>query len=56
MKKLTVLLLIASLGFVSCGPKRYKCGAYRRCETQKAPVQQENTTVAEAVYTSESAL
>ncbi|WP_165396022.1 hypothetical protein [Flavobacterium sp. J27] len=40
MKKIIALLLFTGLFFSSCGPKRYKCGPYRKCqiewkETQK---------------------
>ena len=32
MKKVFALLLIGSFALTSCGPRRYKCGPYRRCE------------------------
>lgn len=42
MKKgsLIYLLMIIVLTTVSCGPRRYKCGPYRKCElkTQPQPV------------------
>jgi hypothetical protein len=37
MKKKSVLIalfLITSVIATSCGPKRYKCGPYRRCDVQ----------------------
>ena len=37
MKKLAVLLLLVTVlsSLFSCGPRRYKCGPYRRCEVKE---------------------
>ena len=37
MKKLVVLLLLTTVltSLFSCGPRRYKCGPYRRCEVKE---------------------
>ena len=40
MKKgsLIYLLMIIVLTTVSCGPRRYKCGPYRKCENSKEKI------------------
>lgn len=37
MKKATIILLvtIVIISSFSCGPRRYKCGPYRRCEIKE---------------------
>ena len=37
MKKLFALLVLTIVltSLFSCGPRRYKCGPYRRCEVDK---------------------
>lgn len=38
MKKIKVLIpIITILILSSCGPRRYKCGPYRRCEVKPVP-------------------
>lgn len=32
MKKIIILLLVGTFILSSCGPRRYKCGPYRRCD------------------------
>jgi len=34
MRKIIALLLVSLFLFLSCGPRRYKCGPYRKCETK----------------------
>lgn len=34
MKKVIILLFVSLFLFSSCGPRRYKCGPYRKCETK----------------------
>ncbi len=41
MKKLLVILLIATFTFTSCGARRYKCGPYRKCEAKEMPTKQD---------------
>lgn len=35
MKRKIALIIILSSILYSCGPRRYKCGPYRRCESIK---------------------
>ena len=44
MKKgsLIYLLMIIVLTTVSCGPRRYKCGPYRRCEIKENSIKPQN--------------
>lgn len=36
MKLIKYIIIITVLGsFFSCGPRRYKCGPYRKCDIQK---------------------
>lgn len=41
MKKIAIILLVSVviISSFSCGPRRYKCGPYRRCEIK------ENSTI-----------
>ncbi|NHN26316.1 hypothetical protein FIA58_011560 [Flavobacterium jejuense] len=32
--KTIAILIFTSILFSSCGPKRYKCGPYRRCQIE----------------------
>ena len=43
MKKVVIILLISIviISSFSCGPRRYKCGPYRRCEINKNLTKQE---------------
>ncbi|MFD2909882.1 hypothetical protein ACFSX9_14175 [Flavobacterium ardleyense] len=45
MKKIVVLVLLITVltSLFSCGPRRYKCGPYRRCEVKevKQPMKME---------------
>ncbi len=45
MKKLIILFLAIGFSFTSCGPRRYKCGPYRRCETVKPTFQKSNDAI-----------
>ena len=37
MKKIVILITVTTVitSLYSCGPRRYKCGPYRRCEINK---------------------
>ena len=37
MKKIAIILLVSVviISSFSCGPRRYKCGPYRRCEIKE---------------------
>lgn len=39
MKKIITFLLVSTFIFSSCGPRRYKCGPYRRCENSTKFIQ-----------------
>ena len=41
--KIILTLLFVSILFSSCGPKRYKCGPYRRCHIEYKEPQKTNT-------------
>ena len=43
MKKTVIILLIiiVIISSFSCGPRRYKCGPYRKCEFNKNSTKQE---------------
>ncbi|MEZ4786808.1 MAG: hypothetical protein R2790_02735 [Flavobacterium haoranii] len=34
MKKVILLLLLSTFTLTSCGPRRYRCGPYRKCEKE----------------------
>ncbi|MEZ4853594.1 hypothetical protein [Flavobacterium sp.] len=53
MKKIIIIALIFSFGFTSCGPRRYKCGPYRKCEIKETPTKQ-NAVQKRTIYTSET--
>ncbi|MCO6175197.1 hypothetical protein NHF50_09060 [Flavobacterium sp. NRK F10] len=41
--KIVSLVMIIGMTLVSCGPRRYKCGPYRKCEVKEQ--KSENTPI-----------
>ncbi len=54
MKKVFALLLIGSFALTSCGPRRYKCGPYRKCEKEIQQNTKQSTLKNEKTYTRNS--
>lgn len=54
MKKVFALLLIGSFTLTSCGPRRYKCGPYRKCEKEVKQNNKQSTIKNEKTYTRNS--
>ena len=44
MKKIAIILLVSFviISSFSCGPRRYKCGPYRRCEIKENSIKPQN--------------
>gem|GEM_PF-1687266 len=53
MKKISLILLVLVVlgSLFSCGPRRYKCGPYRRCETKENTKQPLNSYTAHKIKT-----
>lgn len=46
MKLIKYIIIITVLGsFFSCGPRRYKCGPYRKCDIQKPIFDKTNSNI-----------